>query len=241
MPDFLFFHNLSANVSYYAFTATPKPKTLELFGRTGADGTPQPFHVYSMRQAIEEEFILDVLKGYVTYEVALLLEQAADNKEVKSSEAKKKLFRFAQLHPTSIAQKVVVIAEHFREHVILLLGGQAKAMVVTDSRLSAVRYKKAFDAYVGCQKYTDCRALVTFSGKVADCRNDTEYPVTDADEGALNDHHEREDSTRQEAQRKRRLENHRNVFHVTNARNMDGGNARACNVMDCAFKAVSRD
>src|SRR3989338_620782 len=91
------------NVSYYAFTATPKPKTLELFGRMGEDGTPKPFHVYSMRQAIEEEFILDVLRGYTTYDFAFKLEQSADDKEVKSGRAKKKLFQYAQLHPTSIA------------------------------------------------------------------------------------------------------------------------------------------
>jgi type I restriction enzyme R subunit len=97
------------NVSYYAFTATPKPKTMELFGRMGADGTPEPFHVYSMRQAIEEKFILDVLRGYITYGFAFKLEQAGDDKEVKAGKAKAKLFRYAQLHPTSIAQKVTVI------------------------------------------------------------------------------------------------------------------------------------
>lgn len=178
------------NVSYYAFTATPKPKTLELFGRTGEDGTPEPFHVYSMRQAIEEEFILDVLRGYTTYDFAFKLEQSADDKEVKSGRAKKKLFQYAQLHPTSIAQKVTVIVEHFREHVMPLLGGQAKAMVVTDSRLAAVRYKKAFDAYMVKMKYADCKALVAFSGTITD----VESQVFKADEGNLNDNKEREDS-----------------------------------------------
>jgi type I restriction enzyme R subunit len=177
------------NVTYYDFTATPKPKTLELFGRTGEDGTPAPFHVYSMRQAIEEEFILDVLRGYTTYDFAFKLEQSADDKEVKSGRAKKKLFQYAQLHPTSIAQKVAVIVEHFREHVMPLLGGQAKAMVVTDSRLAAVRYKKAFDAYMGKMKYADCKALVAFSGTITD----VESEVFKADEGTLNDNKERED------------------------------------------------
>jgi type I restriction enzyme R subunit len=177
------------NVSYYAFTATPKPKTLELFGRTGQDGTPVPFHVYSMRQAIEEGFILDVLRGYTTYDFAFKLEQSADDKEVKSGRAKKKLFQYAQLHPTSIAQKVTVIVEHFREHVMHLLGGQAKAMVVTDSRLAAVRYKKSFDAYIDKMKYTDCKALVAFSGTISDL----ESHVIKADEGDLNDHRERDD------------------------------------------------
>jgi type I restriction enzyme R subunit len=177
------------NVSYYAFTATPKPKTLELFGRMGEDGTPEPFHVYSMRQAIEEEFILDVLRGYTTYDFAFKLEQSADDKEVKSGRAKKKLFQYAQLHPTSIAQKVTVIVEHFREHVMSLLGGQAKAMVVTDSRLAAVRYKKAFDAYMAKMKYADCKALVAFSGTITDAESE----VFKADEGTLNDNKERED------------------------------------------------
>jgi len=177
------------NVSYYAFTATPKPKTLELFGRMGEDGTPKPFHVYSMRQAIEEEFILDVLRGYTTYDFAFKLEQSADDKEVKSGRAKKKLFQYAQLHPTSIAQKVTVIVEHFREHVLHLLGGQAKAMVVTDSRLAAVRYKKAFDAYIAKMKYADCKALVAFSGTITDA----ESQVFKADEGNLNDNKERDD------------------------------------------------
>jgi type I restriction enzyme R subunit len=182
------------NVSYYAFTATPKPKTLELFGRTGADGLPEPFHVYSMRQAIEEGFIIDVLKGYTTYDFAFRLTQSVDDKEVKSGKAKKKLFRYAQLHPTGISQKVTVIVEHFREKVMHLLGGQAKAMVVTDSRVAAVRYKKEFDAYITRMKYTDCKALVAFSGKVTDTKAETKYPVINADEGALNDHQEREDS-----------------------------------------------
>lgn len=150
-----------------------------------------------MRQAIEERFILDVLKGYTTYDFAFRLEQTADDKEVKSGEAKKKLFRFAQLHPTSIAQKVEVIVEHFREHVMPLLGGQAKAMVVTDSRVAAVRYKKAFDAYIARKGYTDCKALVAFSGKVTDTRKETVYPVIDADEGTLNDHQEREDAIKE--------------------------------------------
>jgi type I restriction enzyme R subunit len=178
------------NVSYYAFTATPKPKTLELFGRMGENGTPEPFHVYSMRQAIEERFILDVLRGYTTYDFAFKLEQSAGDKEVKSSRAKKRLFQFAQLHPTSIAQKVNIIVEHFREHVMHLLGGQAKAMVVTDSRLAAVRYKKAFDAYVVKMKYSDCKALVAFSGTITDIESD----VNQADEGDLNEHREREDA-----------------------------------------------
>ncbi len=162
---------------------------MELFGRTGADGTPEPFHVYSMRQAIEEKFILDVLRGYTTYGFAFKLEQAGDDKAVKSGKAKAKLFRYAQLHPTSIAQKVTVIVEHFREHVMHQLGGQAKAMVVSDSRVAAVRYKKAFDDYIKKMKYTDCKALVAYSGEVTD----EESKVLKAKEGDLNDHKEHDD------------------------------------------------
>ncbi|WP_229262095.1 type I restriction endonuclease subunit R [Duganella guangzhouensis] len=181
------------NVSYYAFTATPKPKTMELFGRTGADGTPEPFHVYSMRQAIEEKFILDVLRGYTTYGFAFKLEQTGDDKAVKSGKAKAKLFRYAQLHPTSIAQKVTVIVEHFREHVMHQLGGQAKAMVVSDSRVAAVRYKKAFDDYIKKMKYTDFKALVAYSGDVTD----EESKVLKAKEGDLNDHREHDEGIKE--------------------------------------------
>lgn len=181
------------NVSYYAFTATPKPKTLELFGRAGADGLPEPFHVYSMRQAIEEEFILDVLKGYTTYASAFRLEQTADDQDVKSGKAKKKLFRYAQLHPTGIGQKMAIIVAHFRTHVMHLLGGQAKAMVVTDSRVAAVRCKKEFDAYTSRHQLADCKALVAFSGKVTDTHSEALYPVDNADEGSLNDQRERDD------------------------------------------------
>ena len=170
------------NVSYYAFTATPKPKTLQLFGRIGSKGTPEPFHTYSMRQAIEEKFILDVLKGYVTYDAAFKLEQAGADIEVKSGKAYKKIFQYANLHPTSIGQKIAIIVEHFRKHVMLSLNGQAKAMVVTDSRKAAVRYKKEFDKYMEIMGYRDFKALVAYSGTITDA----EYAVVDADEGDMN-------------------------------------------------------
>ena len=157
------------NVSYFAFTATPKAKTLELFGRTGPDGLPHAFHVYPMRQAIEEGFILDVLKNYTSYKMYYQLGSQADDKLVPSTKAKKVLARFAVLHPYNIAQKVVVIVEHFREHVAAKIGGKAKAMVVTDSRKAAVRYKLAMDKYIRERGYDkDMRALVAFSGKVDD-------------------------------------------------------------------------
>ena len=170
------------NVSFYAFTATPKSKTLELFGRKGQDGLPAPFHVYSMRQAIEEKFILDVLQGYVTYDVAFKIEQAGRDVEVKSGKARKKLFQYVSIHPTSIAQKVAIIIEHFRGHVMHMLNGQAKAMVVTDSRKAAVRYKQEFDKFMAKAGYHDFKALVAFSGTITD----DEYGITDADEGDVN-------------------------------------------------------
>jgi len=156
------------NVSYFAFTATPKAKTLELFGRAGADGLPEPFHVYSMRQAIEEGFILDVLRNYVSYKAFYKLGSTADEKLVPEKKAKKALARFAALHDYNIAQKVVLIVEHFRAHVAGKIGGKAKAMVVTDSRKAAVRYKLALDRYLKEQRYGDMKALVAFSGRVSD-------------------------------------------------------------------------
>ncbi|MCB9833048.1 MAG: type I restriction endonuclease subunit R [Planctomycetes bacterium] len=157
------------NLSFFAFTATPKAKTLEVFGRSGPDGRPLPFHTYTMRQAIEEGFILDVLKNYTTYQTYYrLVQKAAEDKEVKKAEATRALARFMSLHPHNIAQKVEVIVEHFRAHVRHRLGGQAKAMVVTRSRLHAVRFKLAFDHYVEEQGYHDLRALVAFSGSVID-------------------------------------------------------------------------
>ncbi|MCZ2292588.1 MAG: DEAD/DEAH box helicase family protein [Burkholderiales bacterium] len=155
------------NVSYFAFTATPKNKTLELFGRPGADGLPVPFHVYSMRQAIEEGFILDVLRHYTSYAAYYQLGSLSDDKLVPQGKARKALGRYAKLHPHNIAQKVVVIVEHFREHVAKRIGGRAKAMVVTDSRKAAVRYKLAIDKYIREQRY-DLRTLVAFSGSVID-------------------------------------------------------------------------
>jgi type I restriction enzyme R subunit len=157
-----------ANVSYFAFTATPKAKTMELFGRPGPEGMPVPFHLYSMRQAIEEGFILDVLKNYTTYKTFYKLASAADDKVVPQMKAKKALARYAVLHPYNIAQRVVVIVEHFRGHVAAKIGGKAKAMVVTDSRKAAVRYKLAMDKYIKERGYAGMKALVAFSGSVED-------------------------------------------------------------------------
>ncbi|HZZ84318.1 MAG TPA: type I restriction endonuclease [Anaeromyxobacteraceae bacterium] len=157
------------NLSFFAFTATPKAKTLEVFGRKGEDGKPQPFHLYSMRQAIEEEFILDVLQNYTTYKnYWKLLKASADDPKVPKRETAAQLARFVSLHPHNIAQKTEVMIEHFRSRVKQKIGGKAKAMVVTGSRLHAVRYRQAFDRYIAEKGYTDVGVLVAFSGEVED-------------------------------------------------------------------------
>ncbi|MEQ3693600.1 MAG: DEAD/DEAH box helicase family protein [Thalassolituus sp.] len=175
----------SKNLSYLAFTATPKTKTLEQFGRLpkpneapSKTNKPEAYHVYSMRQAIEEGFILDVLKNYTNYKVAynLAMKMAGSDQEVESKKAKVKLNQWVRLHDYNISQKVQVIVEHFKDNVMGLLGGQAKAMVVTSSRKEAVRYKLAFDKYIAekvysetkndKQHYANIRAMVAFSGEV---------------------------------------------------------------------------
>ncbi|MGC4076848.1 MAG: DEAD/DEAH box helicase family protein [Rubrivivax sp.] len=157
-------------LTYIAFTATPKAKTLELFGRPGPDGLPVPFHVYSMRQAIEEGFILDVLKNYTSYKLAFKLAhdgQEYDEKQVERSAATKGIMQWVRLHPYNIAQKVQVVVEHYRENVQPLLAGQAKAMVVVGSRKEAVRWQKAIRAYIAQRQYS-LGVLVAFSGDVDD-------------------------------------------------------------------------
>jgi len=155
------------NVSMFAFTATPKPTTLQLFGRPDEHGFHRAFHLYSMKQAIEEGFILDVLDNYTEYETYFqLTKTVADDPRVKQSDARRRILRFAELQDANVAQRVEIIVEHFRENVMGTLGGAAKAMVVTDSRKSAVRYMQAFQRYIDEHGYDDVRALVAFSGKV---------------------------------------------------------------------------
>ncbi|MHC5264207.1 type I restriction endonuclease subunit R [Streptomyces sp. UC4497] len=172
----------SENISYFAFTATPKNKTLELFGRKGPDGKPREFHLYSMKQAIEEGYILDVLKGYQSYDTALKIAGRAevgdgDGSEVEEAAARKGLMRWVQLHPTNVSQKVQIVVEHFHANVAYLLEGKAKAMLVTDSRKSAVKYKVAIDAYIAKRRAEDAsynyRTLVAFSGGVTMPENET--------------------------------------------------------------------
>lgn len=157
------------NLSFFAFTATPKAKTLEIFGRPDAEGKPAPFHLYSMRQAIDERFILDVLQNYTTYKSYYrIVKQIQDDPELDKKKATTALARFVALHPSNIAQKVEVIVEHFRRNVRSKIDGKAKAMVVTSSRLAAVRYKQAFDRYLEESGYVGMRVLVAFSGTVRD-------------------------------------------------------------------------
>ncbi len=164
----------SENVTFFAFTATPKSKTLEMFGEkiVGDDGESRyvAFHQYSMKQAIEENYILDVLKSYTTYKTYYKLANnlGSENLEVPKGKAASALARYASLHPTNLAQKAEIIVEHFRANTSRKIDGSAKAMVVTRSRLHAVRYKQAIDAYIGEKGYKDVRTLVAFSGTVYD-------------------------------------------------------------------------
>jgi type I restriction enzyme R subunit len=157
------------NLSFFAFTATPKDRTVEIFGTTDSFGEKRPFHLYTMRQAIEEEFILDVLRNYTTYKVYFKIAAGSEEvgaEEVDSQKGAVALKKFVKLHPTMIQEKAAIIVEHFREHTARELGGRAKAMVVTDSRAAAVRYKRAVDHHIKENKYHDIRALVAFSGEI---------------------------------------------------------------------------
>lgn len=170
-------------ITYVAFTATPKAKTLELFGRrpdlsqpAGPDNLPEPFHVYSMRQAIEEGFILDVLKNYTSYKLAFKLANDGkefDDNEVERGAAMKGLMNWVRLHPYNISQKVQIVVEHFQETIALLLEGKAKAMVVVSSRLEAVRWQLAIEKYIKEQGYR-MKTLVAFSGEVNDKKSGPE-------------------------------------------------------------------
>ena len=164
-------------ITYVAFTATPKNKTLEIFGRrpnpsepAGDANKPEAFHVYSMRQAIEEGFILDVLKNYTPYRLAFRLASGGkewDEIEVERDAALKGIMSWVRLHPYNIGQKVAIVVEHFRENVAPLLGGKAKAMVVLASRIEAVRWHLALTKYIRERGYK-IGAMGAFSGEVID-------------------------------------------------------------------------
>jgi type I restriction enzyme, R subunit len=159
-----------ANISFFAFTATPKYKTLQVFGDKDLDGKPLPFHLYSMRQAIEEGFILDVLQNYTTYELYFKLTKAIEeDPNLNKKKAAKAIGRFVSLHPHNLAQKTEIIIEHFREIVSKKIGGKAKAMLVCGSRLHAKRYFEEINRYLKIKAYgNEIKILVAFSGKIID-------------------------------------------------------------------------
>lgn len=162
------------NVAMFAFTATPKATTLQLFGRVNPKGQREAFHIYSMKQAIEEGFILDVLQNFTEYSTFYQInKEVEEDPRCKTVDAKRQIARFIALHETNIAQRVEVIIEHFRTTVMEELGGMAKAMVITASRAGAVKYRQAFEDYVTRKGYTGIKALVAFSGKVN--VNEVEY------------------------------------------------------------------
>ena len=169
-------HGKQENVSMFAFTATPKPTTLQLFGRVNKKGQREAFHIYSMKQAIEEGFILDVLQNYTTYKTYYQInKEIVDDPKCKTNDAKRQIARFVELHETNIAQIIEVIVEHFRTTVLNELGGKAKAMVITASREGAVKYRQAFENYIIKKGYDNIHALVAFSGKVTDKNDNKEY------------------------------------------------------------------
>lgn len=169
-------HGKQPNISIFAFTATPKPTTIALFGTLNKKGIKEAFHVYSMKQAIEEGFILDVLQNYTTYNTYYTLnKEIAEDPKCKTNDAKRQIARYVELNETNVAQRTEIIVEHFRQHVMSELGGQAKAMVLTRFKENALTYYKAFKEYIEKKKYSDLDTLVAFSGKVKLDGDDTTY------------------------------------------------------------------
>ena len=167
-------HGKHKNLSFFAFTATPKKTTLEMFGTPYQDGTFHPFHIYSMKQAIEEGFIMDVLQNYMTYKTSFKIAKTIpDNPEVPASRAAKVIRRFEELHPYNISQKSQIIVETFLSTTAHAIGGRGKMMVVTSSRLAAVRYCHEIKRYIKEQGYDTIDVLAAFSGSVKD--HDEEY------------------------------------------------------------------
>lgn len=180
-------HGRHKNLSFFSFTATPKQKTLEMFGARHDDGTFHPFHVYSMRQAIEEGFILDVLKNYMTYETSYRIAKVTpDNPEIPTTKGVKAIRRFQSLHPHNLQQKTTIMIEQFRDITKNKIGGKAKAMVVTSSRLHAVRYYHEFKRYLESKGYDDLDILIAFSGVVNDGGVDYRETVMNKTKGGKN-------------------------------------------------------
>ena len=160
-------HGKHKNLSFFAFTATPKNTTLEMFGEQGKNGEFHPFHIYSMHQAIEEGFILDVLEHYMTYKTCFKIANSTpENPEVPTSRASKVIKKYQQLHPENIRQKSEIIVETFETTTKAKINGKAKMMVVTSSRPAAVLYFKEVKRYAEEKGYTDVKPMVAFSGEV---------------------------------------------------------------------------
>lgn len=158
-----------SNVSYFAFTATPKPSTIELFGQKGENDVKEIFHLYSMKQAIQEGFILDVLKHYLSYQTLFRLQKKNPNDpELSQKQGKQAVNRYLQLHPEGIRSKTEIMTEHYREFIQHKINKQAKAMVVTSSRKQALRYYRAFNSYIEETGYKNINALIAFSGELED-------------------------------------------------------------------------
>ena len=167
--DELAAQGIHENLSFFAFTATPKGKTLNMFGIRQLDGSYRPYHVYSMRQAIEEGFILDVLKNYMTYKMYYkIAKNIPDNPEIDTVAGIKAIRQYETLHPHNISQKTTIMLNHFRSITMHKIGGKAKAMIVTPSRLHAVRYLQEFKRQIQEKGYTDLDVLVAFSGEIED-------------------------------------------------------------------------
>ena len=197
----MFGHGRHANLTFLAFTATPKDKTLELFGAEQPDGSFKPFHVYSMRQAIQEGFILDPLTYYATYREALeIARKVPDNPDVYASPTLKLLRKYTQIHPYALGQKTKIIVETYREVTSKKIAGRGKMMVVTSSRLAAVRYTKEIRRYIKAQRYEGIEVLVAFSGSLRDPADGADGP--EYTEGGMNIGHDgrrvRESQTKRE-------------------------------------------
>ena len=171
-------HGKHKNLSFFAFTATPKKKTLEMFGEPYPDGSFHPFHIYSMRQAIEEGFILNVLENYTTYKTCLqIAKNTPDNPEVPTIKAIKTIKKYGEFHAYALQQKAAIIVETFRDVTKHKIGGKGKMMVVTASRLAAVRYYHEIKKYLEENNYKDIEILIAFSGSIKDpeAKGDHEY------------------------------------------------------------------